>query len=197
MKYTIGIDEAGRGPLAGPVSVGVFAIEKNQSEYVFSRLIGLRDSKKLSEKKREELFQKIRELSKQGKCFYSVSLTSSSIIDRHGIVFAIKKSLNKCLNDLREFSIAPDNSELFLDGGLSAPNEYTRQSTIIKGDDLIPLISAASICAKVMRDKKMVSLSKKFPKYCFDIHKGYGTKLHCEKIKKYGPCQIHRRTFIS
>jgi ribonuclease HII len=84
---------------------------------------------------------------------------------------------------------------ILLDGSLKAPKKY-KQKTIIKGDEKIPLISAASIIAKVSRDKKMLVFHKKFPKYCFDRHKGYGTKLHYKKLKKHGLCSIHRRTFL-
>jgi ribonuclease HII len=197
MKYTIGIDEAGKGPLAGPVSVGVFAIETKKLNTLKRKFSGFKDSKKLSSSKREEIFSLISKEFKDGECFYSVSMVGSDLIDSQGIVSCINKAMNMSLNRLSRHGITPENSQVYLDGSLKAPKNFIHQKTVIRGDDLIPVISLASICAKVIRDKEMISLSKKFPKYCFDIHKGYGTKLHYEKIKKYGPCQIHRTTFLS
>lgn len=193
-KYIIGIDEAGRGPLAGPVSIGVFAVEKKYAKKVLSRA---NDSKKLSEKIREEIFSEIKVLLKEKKCFYDVSLVSEKIIDTKGISFAIKKGLAKSLKKvLKEIDRMPDEVSVFLDGSLYAPKEFIKQKTIIKGDSLVPVIGMASIMAKVTRDRYMVRIAKKYPQYGFEIHKGYGTLAHRKAIKKYGISNIHRKTWI-
>jgi len=91
----------------------------------------------------------------------------------------------------------PEDSQVYLDGGIKAPEQFKHQLTVIKGDEKIPIISLASIVAKVIRDRKMVRLSKKFPEFNFDMHKGYGTSLHRQAIKKFGPTVIHRRSFLT
>lgn len=192
--YIIGIDEAGRGPLAGPVSVGVVACKISNSKFqIFKRLKGIKDSKKLNEKQREEWFKKLKELEKAGIIKTAVSFSSAKIIDEKGIVFAIRRALAMSLKKLK---IKPNECEVLLDGSLYAPSEYKKQKTIIRGDDKIPVISAASIIAKVSRDRLMKRLAKKFPDYGFEKHKGYGTKAHYNTIKKYGISDIHRKSFL-
>lgn len=184
-KWHIGIDEAGRGPLAGPVSVGAVMVK---SDFDFSIFKNLKDSKKLSESKREEFFEVINK-----KIKYKVVMVSNKIIDKKGISYAIRfatKFLLKKLNPNIK------NTKVFLDGSLKAPEEFT-QETIIKGDEKIPAISLASIMAKVTRDRYMKKISDKYPAFNFDIHKGYGTKGHIEAIKKHGPSELHRKSFIS
>lgn len=188
-KHVIGIDEAGRGPLAGPVSVGTVLLF-SQSKLPLS---GLKDSKKLSEKQREECFARIRSWQKEGKLQYAVSLVSHSVIDAKGISFAIRSGIAR---NLKKLDADPKFAEVLLDGSLKAPQEYTCQKTIIKGDEKIPVISLASIVAKVTRDRAMKRLGKKYPQYGFEIHKGYGTLSHRKMIQKYGPCEIHRKTFL-
>lgn len=188
MKYIVGVDEAGRGPLAGPVSVGTFVVRQDFDFSIFKKL---RDSKKLGPKKREEFFALIKKLAKEGKMLFAVSLVSEKIIDTKGISFAIKKGIEQNFKKLK----IPKISKIYLDGGLKAPVDFKNQETIIKGDEKIPVISLASICAKVTRDFFMTRIAKKYPEYGFEIHKGYGTKKHCESIKKYGPSDVHRRSF--
>ena len=192
MKWIIGIDEAGRGPLAGPVSVGVFAIQKDQKTKL-KVLKKSKDSKVLSHMQREEVFREIENEKKAGKCLYEVVLTSSLYIDAYGIVPAIKSAMKKALKKL---NLNPKDCEVLLDGSLKAPEEYINQKTIIKGDAKIPVISAASICAKVLRDRYMVKISKKYTQYDFHIHKGYGTAKHIISIKSFGLTDIHRRSFL-
>ena len=210
-KYVIGIDEAGRGPLAGPVAVGAVLFEKDEYEKfkrendspqgltslrsaprgkTFSRAV-LKDSKKLSEKKREEWFEKI-----QGKALdmeSAVAFSSNKVIDTKGIVKAIEMAIEKIFAGFKK---RPEECLVLLDGNLKAPKEFKNQKTIIKGDEKEPVISLASIVAKVSRDRYIVKLSEKYPEYCFEKHKGYGTKLHYEMIKKHGLCNIHRRSFL-
>ncbi len=192
IKYVVGIDEAGRGPLAGPVSVGACMVAKNFAVQNFGKIFGiLKDSKKLSEKRREEIYEQVKKLQEEGKLRYSVGLISNEIIDKKGIVFAINSALEGVLK-----KVAPDPKEvkIYLDGSLSAPKEY-EQETIIKGDEKIPVISLASIMAKVVRDRYMKKIAKDYPEYGFEIHMGYGTKKHIEIIKKFGLSKIHRTTF--
>jgi len=195
-KYIIvGIDEAGRGPLAGPVAVGgVLAIAKTNREVQnFKFLKNIKDSKKLSAKQREEWAKIIK-----NNFEYKVAMVGAETIDRIGINRAIRlaiaRVLRKILRDITS-ATAPTISHLvLLDGLLRAPKHYNQQ-TITKGDEKIPLISAASIIAKVARDKKMKHLHEIYPEYCFDKHKGYGTKLHYKKIKKFSPSSCHRQSY--
>lgn len=190
-KIFIGIDEVGRGPLAGPVAVCAFAWLSG--ERFPKELEGIKDSKKLSEKKREEWFAKISQFKKEEKCDFKVEFKSAKYIDANGISKAIRECLRLCLKKLE---INPKDAHVLLDGGLKAPQEFSYQETIIKGDTKECVISAASVVAKVTRDKLMVQLSKKYPHYRFDIHKGYGTLFHRTSIRKNGISKEHRRTFI-
>ena len=189
MQMIIGIDEAGRGPLAGPVAVGVVMIPVGFNKGFFK---GIQDSKKLTASERELWFAQATEARKSGELDFSVSLISEKIIDRHGISYAIRLGIMRCLVALN----ISEDSQIFLDGGIKAPERFTHQLTVIKGDEKIPVISLASIMAKVTRDRKMVRLSKKFPKYGFQIHKGYGTLKHRKALQKYGPIEAHRKSFI-
>ncbi len=251
IKYIVGIDEVGRGPIAGPVAVCAFLIkDENFIESAISRTYGennkeekrltstqdglprLRDSKKLTKKQREEWFEYLKVAKTEGFCDFAVSFVSSENIDKFGIAKCIQKALNESLariasQNLPNFSrftlkgagwdknledsvsLASYNHEsisqeknflaefsIFLDGGLHAPVEYIHQETIIKGDELHPVISLASIVAKVSRDKVMETFAKKYPEYGFEKHVGYGTKAHYDAIKKHGQTPIHRKTFI-
>ena len=188
-RYIVGIDEAGRGPLAGPVTVGFMACPASLAPKIFKNI---RDSKKLSPKKREEWFLKFKKTP--FLCFGAASV-SHTIIDKKGISAATRRALTRCLSSLSSrYKLSTINYKLFLDGGLHAPPEF-RQKTIIKGDEKIPVIAAASIVAKVSRDRIMVRLAKKIPHYGFETHKGYGTRLHCGQIKLHGLSQIHRKSF--
>ncbi len=189
MQFVAGIDEAGRGPLAGPVSVGVAVIPSNFNKKFFK---GIKDSKQLTLEERELWFDLATEAKRRGELDFKVSLVSEKIIDKHGIAYALRLGIKRSLKSLG----LSDNSQIFLDGALKAPVEFKHQLTVIKGDEKIPVISLASICAKVVRDRKMVRLSKKFPEFNFDIHKGYGTLMHREALAKYGTTSIHRRSFL-
>ncbi len=214
-KYVIGIDEAGRGPLAGPVAVGVACVPH---DFDWELLPGVGDSKKVSPKNREAIFRRAQQLQKEGKLLYSVSMTSPKTIDRIGIVPSITKAMSKALQKNhktlnnkplprqrlgigietdREYLSAGSEFIVKLDGGLKAPLEYIHQETIIKGDAKEKVIGLASIMAKVTRDHKMIALSTKLPytMYGFDVHKGYGTKAHRERILKHGLSKEHRITF--
>lgn len=190
MRFLLGVDEAGRGPLAGPVAVGVVAVPEGFDVAV--EFPGVKDSKKLSEKNREKIFQMLETRVTSGDARFSVEFENADTIDIKGIVFAVRYALFRGVNTL-----APDSAlvRVQLDGALRAPPEYL-QETIINGDELIPIISLASIAAKVSRDRLMVELSQKYPEYGFERHKGYGTAAHYEALKKHGLCVIHRRSYI-
>ena len=179
-RIVIGIDEAGRGPLAGPIAVAAIAGRNLRSRF----LRNIKDSKKLSAKQRQEWLEILKENFE-----FHVAMVGPQTIDKIGISKATKLAVSRVL---RKFEKEPDL--VLLDGSLFAPKHYN-QKTIIKGDEKIPLIAAASIVAKEFRDAKMLRLHKKFPQYCFDKHKGYGTKLHYKMLKKNGLSSFHRRSF--
>lgn len=199
IKYVIGIDEAGRGPLAGPVAVGVCLVPAKMTRknlLAKSGKVGLKklnDSKKLSVKRREQWFVQMRKMELD----FAVTLISNKIIDGQGLSFAIRKAMLDSLKKLRETThFKPSECLVLLDGGLHAPAEFIFQKTIIKGDEKEFAISLASIAAKVTRDAYMRRLAQKHPAYGFEIHKGYGTARHITTIKKEGITPIHRRSFL-
>ncbi len=190
MKFLIGVDEAGRGPLAGPVSVGIVAVPEGFD--VTKEFPGVRDSKKLSEKGREKIFTELEARVALGDVHFRVEFESAEAVDIEGIAVAVRRALARGVN-----ALAPGAAlvKIQLDGALRAPKEYS-QETIINGDELVPLISLASIAAKVTRDRLMRELAKEYPQYGFEKHKGYGTPAHYEMLKKHGLCAIHRQSFI-
>ena len=180
-NFVAGLDEVGRGPLAGPV-VAVAVIIKPNTKILLN---GINDSKKLSADKREELYKNI---IKNKNIKWGIGIVSENIIDKINILEATKLAMQRALKKL--------NSDfLLLDGNFKIECNVL-QKYIIKGDQKVFSISVASIIAKVTRDKIMQKLHKKYPQYKFDKHKGYGTSLHFEMIKKYGSCKIHRKSFF-
>ncbi len=193
MSVIIGIDEAGRGPIAGPVSVGVVRVEEGFD--VLGAFPGLNDSKQLSEKKREVLFRLLEEEVAKGTVAFSVELRSAQMIDTGGIVPSIQNALDTALGSLLGISETVQG-KVFLDGSLHAPKEYM-QETVIGGDGIIPVIMLASVAAKVVRDRHMVNeVALRFPAYNFEKHKGYGTKAHYDAITLHGLCEEHRRSYL-
>ncbi len=184
----MGIDEAGRGPLAGPVAVGVVMVP---ARFDLTLLDGVRDSKQMTELGREIWFEKLRILETHG-LRYSVQFSSAKFIDTYGIVPAVRAAMAR---GLRALEAPPMRSTVLLDGALRAPKHFVDQTTIIKGDETEPLISLASIAAKVKRDRLMHKLALKYPDYGFEVHKGYGTKAHKKALEIYGLCDMHRRSF--
>ncbi len=184
-KIIAGIDEVGRGPLAGPLVISlVICPWDKQTKKI---LKGVKDSKKISPKKREDWVLKVK---KSNLFCYKTTKISNKLIDKNGLSYCLKVCIKRILKNL---PVSPDI--IYLDGYLKAPEKY-KQKSIIKGDEKIPIISIASIFAKVYRDKIMVKESKKYCCYCFDCNKGYGTKKHIKAIKKYGTCDIHRISFL-
>ncbi len=190
MKFALGVDEAGRGPLAGPVAVGAVMVPEGFDVAV--EFPGVRDSKKLSEGKRETLFAALETRAARGDVLFVVEFESAETIDASGIGRSVRDAVWR---GVRALSPEPENARIFLDGLLAAPPEYA-QETIVHGDDLIPLISLASIAAKVTRDRLMVRLAETYPEYGFEKHKGYGTAAHYAALRKHGPCELHRKTFL-
>lgn len=175
-----GIDEAGRGPLAGPVFAAAVILPDHHG------IEGLNDSKKLSEKKRELLFDEIIKTAVS----YSVAFATEQEIDEINILQTTFLAMKRACDGL---AVRPDFA--LVDGNRMPPLDVPAQ-TVIKGDALSANIAAASILAKVSRDRLLYELDKLYPEYQFAKHKGYGTKLHVELLKQYGPCPIHRRTFL-
>lgn len=202
-KWIIGIDEVGRGPLAGPVTVCALAMRADGSQA--SRGPGsltsgsgrVRDSKQLSAKQREAKLRELKKLRAQGKIDWRVASVSHKIIDRKGIVFATSLALTRALTRLHT-SLGARSSKLqiLLDGGLRAPKEFKNQRTIIRGDATVPVIGLASIVAKVHRDRLMIHLGVRHPSWGFAQHKGYGTRAHYRALTKFGPSTIHRLSFL-
>lgn len=193
MDFIIGVDEAGRGPLAGPVSVGVFKAPKNLKNKLIKILGGkIKDSKKLSPNQRYTIYRTLFELRKEKRVDFVVSHISNKVIDKIGISKAVQVGINKGLEKLE---IKNYKLKIVLDGLLKAPAEFENQKTIIKGDEKDIFIACASIVAKVERDQLMTKLAKKYPDYGFEIHKGYGTENHRNLIKTYGLSPIHRKSF--
>lgn len=182
MGYSIvaGVDEAGRGPLAGAVYAAAVVLPSDML------IPGLDDSKKLSEKKREQLYDEIIEKA-AAYCVYSVD---EKQIDTMNILNATYKAMDGAVRGL---SIQPDY--VLIDGNQEGIIERSHE-TIVKGDSKCACIAAASILAKVTRDRYITEMAKIYPEYGFEKHKGYGTKAHIEAILKYGPCPIHRRSFL-
>lgn len=180
-KIVAGIDEAGRGPLAGPVVCACVIMPMSEVDIIDD----IDDSKKLSEKKREELFEKITKKALS----YSIVEIDEKTIDKINILNATKLGMKKALESLK---IKP---EIVLIDAVKIESNIL-QENIIKGDALSYNIAAASILAKVYRDRLMKKYDEQFPIYNFAKHKGYGTKEHIQKLKEFGPCPIHRSTFI-
>lgn len=199
--WLVGIDEVGRGPLAGPVTVCAFGVKMTDVEFRngFSKKypnLKLNDSKQLTEKKREEIASVLR----KDKYKFLIKSMTAKQIDQFGIAVCIRKIIENLLkNFIKYLDISEGELCIMLDGGLKAPPEFINQETHIKGDAKFAVISCASILAKVHRDEYMRKLSKKdkdFAKYGFEIHKGYGTKKHIESIIKNGVSPEHRKTFL-
>lgn len=190
VKWIVGVDEAGRGPLAGPVAVGMVKVSIG---FDWNLIPGVNDSKKISEKKRDAVFKLAEELKEKGGLDYSIKLVSATSIDSKGIVSAIKRAIKFAIKELK---LEPEECFIKLDGSLKAPEDF-EQETIIKGDSKEKVIGLASILAKVTRDKYMKKIAVDFPEYGFEKHKGYGTKAHCEAIKKSGASIEHRRSFLT
>ncbi len=180
-KAICGVDEAGRGPLAGPVCAAAVILPQN------TIIEGVNDSKKLSEKKRNALY----EIIKNTSLAYSVAFSSVEEIEDMNILNATMLAMKRAVEGLKvsaDFAMIDGNRT----PDLHIPCEY-----IIKGDAKSMSVACASILAKVTRDRLLYEYAKEYPQYSFDKHKGYGTKVHIEALKKYGPCKYHRQSFLT
>ena len=180
LQVICGVDEAGRGPLAGPVCAAAVILPKHLE------IPGLTDSKKLSDKRRRELFPEIQRQA----IAYGIGFASEKEIDEINILQATFLAMERALAQL------PITPELALIDGNRERDFGLPAKTVIKGDSLSANIAAASILAKVSRDDLMLEMAREYPQYGFEIHKGYGTKAHYAALAMYGPCPIHRRTFL-
>jgi ribonuclease HII len=192
-KFLVGIDEVGRGPVAGPVYVCAFLVASDAIDEIVSGIkVPLRDSKKLTEKMRDKWFSYLMDLAKAKKIRYVVTKAKAKEIDDKGIAVCIRAAVDNCLEKL---NLNISETKIYLDGGLKTLEKYN-QETVIKGDENIPVISLASIIAKVSRDREMEKLAKDFPEYGWNKNKGYGTKAHMDAIKEFGTCELHRVSFL-
>lgn len=189
IRFIVGVDEAGRGPLAGPVAVGIAVVPY---DFDWNQIPNVGDSKKVSEKNREAIFKLTKKLQKEGVLRYHVSLIPSNTIDRINIRKAVLLGIERSLLKLK---LNPEECDVRLDGLLHAPKIFKKQQTIIKGDAKEKVIGLASIMAKVTRDRYMVRIASQYPSYGFAIHKGYGTLKHRTALEKHGLSKIHRKTF--
>jgi ribonuclease HII len=179
-----GLDEAGRGPLAGPVVAGAVIIQNFQSIYNDPIFKEIKDSKQLSAKQREYIYKN---LIKNKNIKWGIGIVSEKMIDKINILEATKLAIQKAITNLK-------CDYLLIDGNFKIKTNIPQRS-IVKGDQKVMSIAMASIIAKVTRDRIMQKFHKKYPKYQFDKHKGYGTSLHIKMIKEFGACPIHRKTF--
>jgi len=195
-NIVVGLDEAGRGPLAGPVVAGAVLFNKPKIKTQMSKIfLKINDSKKLSEKQREEFYEI---LTNHKDIKWGVGIVSEKVIDKINILEATKLAMQKSVRKLGGVSDTPPDC-LLIDGNFKInclpAGRQVRQESIVKGDQKVFSISAASIIAKVTRDRLMQKYHKKYPQYGFDKHKGYGTALHIANLEKFGSCKIHRKTF--
>ena len=184
----IGIDEAGRGPLAGPLSVGAVCFHAPDA---LARVSGVTDSKIMTPLSRILWRKRIEQLAHEGHISIAVTFVSPQNIDKLGMSKALKYAVKENLKKVN----AGMNAHILLDGSLYAPPEYKNQQSIVKGDLKEPAISSASILAKVYRDEYMERIARKHPAYQFEIHKGYGTLGHRKAIEKHGLSPAHRKSF--
>lgn len=191
--FVCGIDEAGRGPVAGPVAVAAVRVASARLPELTERFAGVKDSKKLSPQKRRAWLALIQEAADEELLSFRFSLVGAQTIDRTGIRSALAQGVRTNLTRLS----CEGGDEILLDGGLYAPRKFLRQRSITKGDETEPIITLASIVAKVNRDEKMELLGKHYPEYSFEQHKGYGTHEHLKRIKKHGMSPAHRRSFLT
>ena len=180
VQLICGIDEAGRGPLAGPVCAAAVILPPH------FEIPGLNDSKKLTDKRRRELLP----LIKEAAVAYGIGFASHEEIDEINILQATYLAMERAISHL---TIKPE--QLLIDGNRAKDFGIPTQ-TVVKGDSLSASIAAASILAKVARDDWMLQAANEYPQYAFEVHKGYGTKAHYEALTNFGPCTIHRRTFL-
>lgn len=194
LKYLIGIDEVGRGPVAGPVTLCAVCVKLSGRGKVMRSFCGIKDCKGLTRLQREKWLKEIKKMAESGRLEYAISSVAPFVVDRKGIAGSVRLGVKRVLQKLDK---NPLSCRVLLDGSLKAPSKYIFQKTIIKGDEKERIISIASVIAKVWRDRKMIRLANKFPNYGFEEHAGYGTGAHMRAIRKLGMSPIHRRSFLT
>ncbi len=200
-KYAVGVDEVGRGPIAGPVTVCAFLLSFSDQKRLINKFqkennLPIKDSKKLNQKQREEWLNYLNKKREEGECDFAIFSVSNTTIDRCGIERSLKRAVNSSLKKINKDKKA-EEILILLDGRLKADERYLHQKTIVRGDENEPIISLASIVAKVTRDNLMKKFSEKYPEYHFETNVGYGTKKHYEAIEKFGISPLHRKTFLN
>lgn len=193
-EFVVGIDEVGRGPLAGPLCVGACLVKRSERRGIEKVFAGVKDCKQLTERKRAAWHAQIERAAAAKIVTVKTTFIGQRTIDREGIRIAIRRSVSRLI---RKLDVPTSTCHLLLDGGMSVPKTCPFYNVLIGGDEREPLIALASIAAKVRRDRRMIRLAKRYPQYGFDIHKGYGTKAHYAALKRYGPCELHRRSFLT
>jgi ribonuclease HII len=194
MNYIIGIDEVGRGPIAGPLTVCACAVKVGTDVLSIFPDHKLKDSKKLTEKKRLSIMEQLPAFVEDGSVVFGIGEISAEQLDEMGLSKAIKEALVKALTKVHSQGV-PKDSFIFLDGSLKVDEKYA-QETIIKGDEKVPEIALASIIAKTHRDIFMKKIADVYPAYGFEKHVGYGTKAHYTAITTHGLTPLHRRSFL-
>ncbi len=193
MQFIVGIDEVGRGPIAGSLCVGACAVERERLTDFWRMFGGARESKQLTPNERERWRAVLCDGEKRGVVRLALAFVGHETIDAKGMAHALRLGICRVLQKLH---LEPRACRVLLDGGLKAPASFLNQETIIKGDERELTIALASIAAKVERDSRMARFAKRFPKYGFEHHKGYGTRAHYAAIAAYGPSPIHRLSFV-
>lgn len=192
-RYLVGVDEVGRGPLAGPLCLGACAVPQSRMA-AFRRLFGAaKECKQLSPAVRVEWLEVMRAARTDGIITFTTAFVGAEIIDQRGMAHALRRVVRRALEKLE---LRPSACRVLLDGGLKAPPHFECQKTIIGGDEQELTIALASIAAKVRRDAHMVRTAKQFPLYGFEAHKGYGTRAHYAALRAHGLCPLHRRSFL-
>ena len=192
-QNVVGVDEVGRGPIAGPVCVGVFtAKEKDILKIIKNAPCELKDSKKLTKIQREKWSQYLHDCKKNNLCDFSINMQSNLVIDRQGIQYAIRKCIATGFTKLK----IDARSRVLCDAGLRPPEMYQNYVSIVKGDEREAVIAMASILAKVKRDSFMARMGEKYPDYGFQSHMGYGTAVHYIALKNKGILPIHRKSYL-
>lgn len=193
-RMLIGVDEVGRGPLAGPVVAAAVAIRFSDDALAEELMkLGVRDSKLIAPKKREQLYNI---LTTHAAVSWGVALMDEEMIDRINILQASLLAMKHATESLLNTQSDPQQAYIYIDGRDIIPDMAVDQKAVIRGDTIVFSIAAASIIAKVTRDRMMDAYAKKYPQYQFEKHKGYGTKLHYAAIAEHGPCPIHRKSFL-
>ncbi len=195
-KIIVGIDEVGRGPVAGPVAVCAVWYKASDHGKVSSYLEGITDSKKVHVNKRRAFAKTAQDLQDSGLINYTIQYASAEKIDKEGIMGCLRNAVNRTLQIAEKDGLEPTDY-IFLDGSLLAPKKFYKQKTIIGGDGKVFAISLASVIAKVARDEIMEEYGIKYPQYGFEQHKGYGTAAHIQAIKKEGISPLHRKSFLT